>query len=65
MLYDEIAEILASTVGPLPDFDASGEATPRTVAALVNLQAFTLREANAMHAVVLRLAREIDALRNA
>jgi hypothetical protein len=60
-LYDEISRTLAAARAvPLPEIPASlesGAAIGETI------REFVLREANALEAVVLRLAREIDALR--
>ena len=60
-LYDEISKTLAAArTVPLPEIPASLEVG---TAAGETIRAFVLREANALEAVVLRLAREIDALR--
>ena len=59
-LYDEISRTLAAARAvpvPIPASLESGTAAGETIGA------FILREAKALEAVVLRLAREIDALR--
>lgn len=61
-LYDEIAEMLAQSHLESPGWPEDEAADGGTVGQAI--AAFVLTQTNALEAVILRLAREIDDLRN-
>jgi hypothetical protein len=66
-LEREIAEILvaATDASQRPSLPNLGEEVPNLTQTLEAIQSFLLRHIEALETVVIRLAREIDALRNA
>jgi hypothetical protein len=66
-LEREIAEILvaATDASQRPSLANLGEEMPSLTQRLDAVQSFLLRHIEALETVVIRLAREIDALRNA
>jgi len=66
-LEGEIAEILvaATNASQSPALPNVGEEMPNVTEVLDAIQSFLIRHTEALETVVIRLAREIDALRNA